>query len=263
MLEPTAFSEVNRLLDPLREGVQGILGDHLVGIYLTGSLATGDFNADSDVDVLIVTEQTLSEAAFLALQVLHECLIASGEPFAAEIEASYIPRAALRRHDPGDSYHPRIERGPAERLTWVEHHTDWVVHRWVAREYGVIVTGPPPKTLIDPVSPEDLRQGVSELIRFWWEPMIDHPAQLEHLGYRAYAAVTMCRMIYTLHTGAVASKPAAVRWVIARGGEHLSDRLNCWSDLLERALVYQLRADDLDTVLDLMRLTVEEAARLA
>ncbi|MBL8133335.1 MAG: DUF4111 domain-containing protein [Anaerolineae bacterium] len=255
MTEPTAYPEVNRLLDPLREGVQGILGDQLVGIYLTGSLATGDFNADSDVDVLIVTEQTLSEAEFLALQALHERLIASGEPFAAEIEASYIPRAALRRYDPGDSYHPRIERGPSERLTWVEHHTDWVIHRWVAREHGVIVTGPPPQTLIDPVSPEELRRGVIDLIRFWWEPMIDHPAQLEHLGYRAYAAVTMCRMLYTLHTGTVASKPAAVRWVIAQSGAR-------WAELLERALLYRLRADDLDAVLDLMRFTVEETARL-
>jgi len=42
--QPTPYQDVTVFLDLLLSSMQAILGDHLVGLYLGGSLALGDFN---------------------------------------------------------------------------------------------------------------------------------------------------------------------------------------------------------------------------
>ncbi|MBK8022943.1 MAG: DUF4111 domain-containing protein [Chloroflexi bacterium] len=232
----------------LLDGARAALGADFVAMALDGSLATGDFSPNSDIDFLVVTETPVSEAQFASLSALHARIEASGVPFALDVEGSYIHRSALRRYDPADAIYPRLERGPGERLKWEEHLTDWVIHRYVLREKSVPVAGPPIRPMIDPVTPDELRQAVVALMRAWWAPMVQNPAKLEHLGYRGYAVVSMCRMLYTMREGDVVSKPAAARWLIAGEGA-------AWSDLIERALIYQLREDDLEAVLELMRYT--------
>ena len=55
------------------------------------------------------------------------------------------------------------------------------------------------------------------------------PTRLASRGYQSYIVLTLCRMLYTLQAGAVASKPAAARWAQAALGEP-------WAPLIERAL---------------------------
>jgi predicted nucleotidyltransferase len=72
---------------------------NFVGAYLVGSLATGDFDLDSDIDFLIVTDAELIEAEIRSLQALHieiydlECYPAK------HLEGSYISRSLLSRTD--------------------------------------------------------------------------------------------------------------------------------------------------------------------
>ena len=50
-LAPTPFTDVNFVLDHFRSQLQALLDSELVGIYLVGSLALGDFNPrSSDID---------------------------------------------------------------------------------------------------------------------------------------------------------------------------------------------------------------------
>jgi hypothetical protein len=46
---PTPYPEVNTILQELLEGAMSILESHFVGMYLDGSLASGDFDQDSDI----------------------------------------------------------------------------------------------------------------------------------------------------------------------------------------------------------------------
>ena len=47
----------SRLLEELKEGLNAIYGESLSGVYLYGSYATNEQEAESDVDVAIVLER--------------------------------------------------------------------------------------------------------------------------------------------------------------------------------------------------------------
>ncbi len=58
----TLYPDVNAVLTILLDGAQSVLGDHFIGLYLYGSLASGDFNPQtSDVDFLVVTDTDLTD----------------------------------------------------------------------------------------------------------------------------------------------------------------------------------------------------------
>jgi len=224
---PTPDPEVNALLAQLLASVRAILGDQFVGMYLEGSLATGVFDQDSDVDFVVVTHPEISASQFSALQAMHTRLATLDTPWAIQLEGSYLSRHAVRRHVPGETLHANLERGLGERLKLAEHGRGWAVHRWLLRERGLTVAGPAPQTLIDPVTPDELRQGVREDLQRWATPMLDGPASLPR-GYQSYIVLTLFRMLYTLETGSVATKPAAVRWASQTLGER-------WRPLIEDA----------------------------
>ena len=60
-------SGVDEIFDELLPGIQSALGDNLLGVYLRGSLATGDFQETSDIDFLVATERPVSDAEAEAL----------------------------------------------------------------------------------------------------------------------------------------------------------------------------------------------------
>jgi predicted nucleotidyltransferase len=208
------LQEVDEMLDVLLSGIRQILEDNLVGVYLRGSLATGDFIPEtSDLDVLAVTERPVNDAEFAALAILHARLATLPNPYANCIEMAYIDRAALRHFKPG-LRHPTLEQG--EALAWSEHRNRWILERWIVLEHGVALLGPDPQTLIDPISSEDLRAAVRArlLDRGSWADQPDNPDWLLPRGHKAYVVETMCRALYTLAWGELASKQRGVAWAI-------------------------------------------------
>src|SRR6266498_597818 len=141
-INPTPYSDVNEILDLLLSGVKEIVEDQFIGMYLVGSLANGDFDDYSDIDVLIVTDGEISKNKFDALKEMHEQIQKIDSPWAIQLEVSYIPQSALRVYDPGNNKHPHLDRGPAERLQVTQHDSDWVVQRHVLRERGITLVGP-------------------------------------------------------------------------------------------------------------------------
>ena len=190
---------------------------------------------------------------------MHARIAARDTHWATQLEVSYIPRRALRRRDPGDCLHPHLDRGRGETLRLREHDSDWVVQRHVLRERGLTLAGPDPRTLIEHVSPDDLRRAMHDLL--WWPAEILYdPARIGTRGYQSYLVLTMCRILYTLRHGAVVSKRAAADWA----QETLGAR---WSPLIERAWAGRREprraatTEDIDATLDLIRHTLEQARR--
>ncbi|MBA3534545.1 MAG: DUF4111 domain-containing protein [Ardenticatenales bacterium] len=228
MTPPTPYPDVNGLLEDLLRRVQSLLGNQVVGLYLFGSLTSGDFDEDSDVDVLVVTDGELSQHLVSSLAVMHERIAVSHSPWGTQLEVSYIPQRALRRHDPDNALHPHLDRGKGERLHWTQHGSDWVTQRYVLRERGITVVGPPPTALIDPVSSKELRQAMRVLLQEWIVPLLHNPTPIANWGYQSYLVLSLCRILYTLQEGTVVSKPTAACWA--------QQTLNPqWHSLIDRA----------------------------
>ena len=236
---PTHYSDVNKILALLLTSVQEILGNQLVGMYLYGSLSSGDFNPEtSDIDFLVVTTSTLSDKAIAELRSMHQRIWKSGLKWASKLEGSYIPKRDIRRHDPQSPPCPTVNEG---KFYLDKRGSDWIIQRHVIRQQGTVLAGPDPKTLIDPVSPEDIRRAVKGVLQEWWGPMLEDPSWLKNHGseYHAFAILTMCRALYTLEYGNIVSKPMAARWAQKELGER-------WSQVIERSLAQQVGSEDHD-----------------
>lgn len=255
---PTPHPDVNAMLDMLLPRVQAILGDRLVGMYLDGSLANGDFDQASDIDFVVVTTEDIAGDLFLALQAMHDQIATSDSRFALDLEGFYIAQAALRRYDPTRAVHVNIERGPGERLKMVTLDAAWIVHLSILRERGIRLVGPPVSTLIDPVAPGDLRHAMLSVLPGWATHILDHPERLSHRGSQSYTVLSLCRALYTLQNGSVASKRAAASWALAS----LDGR---WAGLIERALAGRhdpasaVSPEDVDGTLDFVRYSLERS----
>jgi hypothetical protein len=228
---PTPFAEVNELVARLHDGVTDALGDRLVGLYLSGSLAAGDFDpSSSDIDFLAAVTEELPPDRVDALGTVHAVLAASGLPFAHHLEGSYVPLGALRRYDPANAHHPTV--GADWPFGVHQHGYDGVFNRAILRDRGVVVLGPDPATLIDPIGPEELRDAVRALLRDFWAIQDEHSDWLRPRSYQAFAALSMCRALYTIEHGELATKPVAAAW--ARG--HLDPP---WTEQVDRALSWR------------------------
>jgi hypothetical protein len=197
-------------------------------MYLDGSLASGNFDADSDIDFVVVTREDIAGELFLRLQTMHDRIAALDSAWAIQLEGSYISQHAIRRYDPEHAMHPNIERGSGERLKLVDHNETWAVHRSVLREKGITLFGPAPGCLVDPVSAQELRAAMLVLLNGWAKNILDNPQIISRRGYQSYVVLSLCRVFYTLQTGQVASKPAAAAWA----KENLAER---WTPLIDRA----------------------------
>ncbi len=163
---PTTSQDINAVLNKLLINVRAVLGSHFVGLYLHGSLAYGDFNPQtSDIDFLVVTADDLPDEILASLKAMHARLRTSGLTWATKLEGAYIPRQALRRYDPPLARHPWL--GVDGHFAFEQLGSDWIIQRWILREKGIAVAGSPLKSMIDPVSADDLRQAVRESLREW------------------------------------------------------------------------------------------------
>jgi predicted nucleotidyltransferase len=218
-----------------RWGIQAALDGNLCGVYLRGSLATGDFDPrTSDVDFFVVTKYQPGEVEFATVAAMHDRLAKLPNRYAQHLEGTYIDRDAVKQFHPGERY-PTIFR--QEKLIWYEHDYNWVLERWMIREKGITLLGPSPDTLIDPISSDDLRTAVRLRLPDWvdWANRPDDPNWQSPRSHKAYVIETMCRALCTLATGTLQSKPQAVAWALA----NLPDP---WRATAERSLMWHADA---------------------
>jgi len=247
----TPYSEVNAALQRILQASQQALQNNFVGMILHGSLTSGDFDPHrSDVDFLVVTMQPVTADQLDHLANAFEQLTHSSLPWSTNVEGSFIPLDALRRYDPPNIYHPALRCDGSFGVDG--HGTDWILQRWNIREYGRALVGPEPKTLIDPISADDMRKASAGILRGWWQPMLEDDFRLEDAEYQAYAVMTMCRSFYTLKTAEVASKPTAARYALSV----LDPR---WLPLIEEAMQWRhgMKMDRKELVKDFIRFTLD------
>jgi hypothetical protein len=222
----------------------------MLGVVVHGSLALGDFRATrSDVDFVVITRHALPDSAVPVLAAMHRRIARRGPAWLDRFEGSYLSRRQIQRYDPDDTHYPALR---VDGSFAVDHHgSDWVLQRHVIREHGIVLAGPDPRTLVDPVSADALRAAALATTLEWWAPQLEDHHLLRAPEYRAYAVLTMCRALYTTQHGVVAAKAVAARW--AQGA--LASK---WAGTIDRALAWRHGAPAVPLVetIDLIRLVL-------
>ena len=129
------YPELREVLHTFVERLQSELGDNLLGFYLVGSLASGDFDLDSDVDFLAVIQEDLGDENVSSLEKFMAGMHRLGFYPAQHLEGSFITLSDLK--DWGTVRKKKLvyfDNGStrAERSI---HDNQWHV-RWQLREAG-------------------------------------------------------------------------------------------------------------------------------
>lgn len=100
----------------------------------------------------------------------------------------------------------------ADTLIRSEHDNSSVV-RWVVREKGIVLRGPDPKTLMDPISSKDLVLDNRDMLRIVHEKWATEDSLKTRMLQTFF--VTLCvRVLHTHETGVVTSKKTATEWAM-------------------------------------------------
>jgi len=225
-MEETLYADINRLLEGLLSRMRHVLQEKLAGLYLYGSLATGDFDPESsDIDLLAATSSDVSGAEFDALRVMHLDFARDNPAWEDRVEVAYLSVAALRTFRSERS--PIAVVSPGEPFHMSEAGSDWLMNWYAVREQGVALFGPPAETLIAPISREEFAACVRDYAADWGERIKGVRDRKE----QAYAILTMCRALRLHRTGEQASKRQAALWA--------QEELPQWSGLIQSALAWR------------------------
>jgi hypothetical protein len=225
MASPTPYPELNDVLRDLVAGVRETLGENFCGAYLQGSFAVGDADEHSDVDFIVATHDELADAQVDALQALHQRLFALESSWAQHLEGSYAPKNDLRKVEESRPPWWYLDNGATELVR--DNHCNTAVVRWSLREKGVVLAGPDPKTLIEPVSADELRSDVLIALREWAD-WLGTNASYSRRG-QGVTVLSICRILHTFESGLVTTKRVAGEWAL--------DALNPeWASLVQQAL---------------------------
>ena len=190
--------------------IQRALGGNFVGAYLQGSFAVGDFDTHSDVDFIVVTEKELSSEQVQRLQEVHDQIYRLNSNWAQHLEGSYFPKEVLRYHNQIDKPLWYLDNG--SRVLIQSTHCNTVLVRCVVREKGVILIGPPPATLVEPIPVETMRKDIMATVHDWGQAIMSNPEHFNNRFYQSFIVLNYCRMLHDLVRGLPGSKRAGAEW---------------------------------------------------
>lgn len=183
---------------------------------ILGNAATGGLRPDSDLDILVVSERSLTDderGAIIKRLLPISGRDAAGGP-ARSIELSVVARPALVpwRYPPGielqygDWKRAELERG--ELPEWPRPDPDAAILVETARRASVPLLGPPLHALLGPVPRADLVRAMMESV-----PIL--MPGIEEGDDRRNGLLTLARIWSSLATGEIRSKDEAADWALA------------------------------------------------
>ena len=187
------------------------------GLYLTGSVALGDFRPrTSDVDFVAVTARPLDAASRAALARAHAGLRARRPR--PHFDGLYVTWAELAAD-------PALRRGPSShegRLDADGHAPGDPVTWHTVAHHGVACRGPAPADLVVWADPGALAAWTLGNLDRYWRRLLDDAARPGRRWWLAsltpygavWIALGVTRLHYTLATGALCSKAEAARYAL-------------------------------------------------
>jgi hypothetical protein len=203
-------AQLSALLQDLTGAVSTLLNEDLVGIYLYGSLTQGAFNPErSDVDCIVVTQRELSDTQFTQLDTWLNRAGAKN-PWVERLQISLLIRDEILTTTPKGNC--LYQFGRLSRVGSDGNPIIWMN----ILESGVVLLGPPAESFVPPITSETLFTALAREVRYLREEIIEkRDSEWRDVPkYRAFAVLTLCRILYSHTHGTVVSKPRAAEWAL-------------------------------------------------
>jgi Domain of unknown function (DUF4111) len=217
-------AQASALLKDITARLPGILGRNLVGVYLYGSLTQRAFNPKrSDIDCIVVTGRDLSDAQFNKVGAWL-ARAAESNPWTARLQMLFLIRnEVLTMNSKACLY----QFGSLKRSGSDGNPIIWMN----VLKSGVTLFGPRPESFVPAITPEILFHALEREVGYLREEISGKPESewRDVPSYRAYAVLTLCRILYSFRKGTIVSKPRAARWAI----KHLPE---AWRGIILQAL---------------------------
>lgn len=226
MKDVTPYPAINTVLTEWAEGVQCLLGDKVIGLYLSGSLAYGDFVPErSDIDLQAVVRSPLTKDELRSMEQLHKEIERRSPQWAERIECTYVPLALMRELTPPAT--PRPWWGFGTMYPEAPAGNEWIINHHLLSRHGIALHGPDFNQLIPTIDIDLVRQASARDLFQEWVPKINDAEWLSNSHYQSYLVLNLCRILHTVIRGQPGSKVVAGRWAKAEYPQ--------WKALIEEA----------------------------
>jgi predicted nucleotidyltransferase len=215
----TPYRRLDEVLIDHAHALRGALQDDFIGLYPLGSLAIGDFDLTSDVDLVVVTKHEPSGAEAELVQSAHSELIARDSRWVRHLEYSVFPLRKLG--EKSSPYGPDGRDDSADRRLWYfpnggstmerSDHDNTLVTRWTLRYRSSAVLGPEPAAFAPEVTAKELRGEIRSSM-LGWEGLLTPESPFNNRFHQVFFVLNNCRALQDLHQGEITSKRDGVRW---------------------------------------------------
>ncbi|MDE5696946.1 MAG: DUF4111 domain-containing protein [Lachnospiraceae bacterium] len=187
--------------------------NQIVGMYLYGSYVLGGLRSNSDIDILVITKEKMSDN--VREELTNQLLLCSGTVGCNEkrpLEVTIIDQEniILGKVAPkcdymyGEWLREEIEAGKIPQPCYDD---DIIILLWQARAHNVLLQGKSADTVIPPVSRSEVRKAIQNSL----------PGLISNIkGDERNVILTLSRMWFTLETGDICPKDIAAEWVIPK-----------------------------------------------
>jgi hypothetical protein len=203
---------INAVLCLWVEGLKRLLGEKIVGLYVSGSLAYGDFVPErSDIDLQAVVAHPLTKEELGSVEELHRQIERDFPQWENRIECSYVPLELLSELTPPAT--PRPWWGLGKFYPEAPAGNEWVINHYFLSRYGIALDGPDFNELIPPIDIDRVRRASARDLFEEWLPKIDDAEWLSNCRHQSYLILHLCRILHTVIRGTPSSKRVAGHWV--------------------------------------------------
>lgn len=211
MKDVTPYSEINSVLTEWADGLKRLLGEKIVGLYLSGSLAYGDFVRErSDIDLQAVVQNPLTEDELKSVERLHKDVERRCPEWADRIECSYVPLEFMNEVTPPGK--PRPWWGLGTFHAEAPAGNEWIINHYLLSKHGITLAGADFNDLIPLIDIDSVRRASAKDLFQEWIPKVHDDVWLSNSHHQSYLVLNLCRILHTVIHGEPGSKKVAGEW---------------------------------------------------
>ena len=231
-----------------------VLGSEFVGLYAYGSLLDESFvRGSSDLDCIAVTEGPIDEATLGQLETRLDAA-ARGETDLTRVQVSFLVRDRVLKDDPSACLYQfgSLSRSGSDGnpIIWLDF-----------LQRGATLHGPDPRSFVPEVTRDMLHEALIREVGYIRDEISLKPESewRDQPSYRAYAVLTLCRILYTHSTGSVISKSGAAEWAGVTHPEWVGQLASVAEGARQEAWTAEIPVSALEQLIDYASDTLEGA----